>query len=137
MSSTLHKEPWAKESWENWQYSNLFLLPRSMDMFSSAHNHWFCISQTQKIGVCWKWRCLKSKWQTIHSTLVCTLSSLLLLLYPTDIITRTHMLLETSFLTVATLISSLAFSCASISLPPLHVDIPPRCLRIWSELKHL
>ena len=130
VSSTLHKEPWAKESWENWQYSNLFLLPRRRKMFNSAHNHWFYISRSQKIGVCWKWRCLRSKWQTIHSTLVHIFCSLLLLLYPTNIIPRTHVPLETSFLTVASLISSLGFPCFSISLPPLHVDIPPRCLRI-------
>ena len=42
---------WAKKSCEDLHCFGFSLPPWSMDMDSSVHNHWFLITQTQKIGI--------------------------------------------------------------------------------------
>ena len=41
----------TRESSEDWHSFNLSLIPQNVDCDNSAHNHWFLITQVQKIGV--------------------------------------------------------------------------------------
>ena len=46
----MSKDHWARDSYEDWHYFNLSLLPQSIDRDKRAHNHWFFIAQTQTRG---------------------------------------------------------------------------------------
>ena len=79
-------------SCEVWNYFNLFLLPQGMESDNRAHNHWFFIAQTQKIGVL-------LVWQTIESNLSDTFKLLSLLPYLTNTTRRTYIPLKNIYLT--------------------------------------
>ena len=42
---------WVREFCEDWRISDLSLSSRNMDGEKCAHNHWFLVAQTQKIGI--------------------------------------------------------------------------------------
>ena len=88
----------ARDSCEEWNCFNLFLLLQSMDSDNRAHN------QSQKTGVL-------QVWQIIQFTFSHALNLFPWLSYPTDTTKRTHITLETSCLTwLLNFILSLAFS---------------------------
>ena len=115
-------------------YFNIFLLLRSMDRDNCTKNYWLLIAQTQKIFIAnstlWG-RNLWSKWQGVQSTFSHTLNLLLLLPYPTNTITRSHIPLESSCLIVTIFILKFAFSYAVQSPPPaISLEIFPSCHKI-------
>ena len=89
-SASMHQG--VRGSCEVWNYFNLFRLPQGMESDNRAHNHWFFIAQTQKIGVL-------LVWQTIESNLSHTFKLLPLLPYLTNTTTRTYIPLKNSYLT--------------------------------------
>ena len=91
---------WARESFEDWHYFNLSLLPRSIDRENRARSRWYLIGQAQNSCIAssrlW-WRYLRSEWQTIQSLFSYTLRLLPSLPYPLNTITKTDIHLETSW----------------------------------------
>ena len=66
-----------------WNCSDLSLLAQYMDSDNRAHNHWFFVAQTQRIGIL-------QVWKNIQSLFSQTRNLLSLLPYPTNNTRRTH-----------------------------------------------
>ena len=94
---TASREQETRMSCDDQHCCNLSLLPQSMDGDNRAHNNWVRIAQAHKSSL-W-WRFLPSEWQNFQSAFFHTFNLMSLLPYPTNTITGTHILLETSCLT--------------------------------------